>query len=89
MFLKKFKTPSLLVMTVLVLGLVAWKQEQTPAPKFNNTDTVPKNREKKIRNLDDALQEIDKGQAELEESMKKNGKGICSSSCAAHTAGRN
>ena len=56
---------------VLTLGLVAWKEEQSIQTKNNYTDTVPRNREKKIRNLDDALQEIDKSELELEQSMKK------------------
>ncbi len=62
--------PVMLVVSALTIGLVAWKEDQSANPKFNNSDTVPR-KEKKVRNLDDALEELDRGQAELEQSLKK------------------
>ena len=65
-----FKTNRLLLLLLITgLGatLVAWQQKQknphsSPAPKISSLDTVPKNKinkERKVRNLDEALEELD------------------------------
>jgi hypothetical protein len=74
-----------LLITGLTIGLVSWDHKQSPA-HFRQTvnDTVPKTkpgeREKKIRDLDDVLDELndadikvnmDKAKKEIEEAMKK------------------
>jgi hypothetical protein len=74
-----------LLITGLTIGLVSWDHKQSPE-RFKQTmnDTVPKtkpgDREKKIRDLDDVLEElnnvdlkvnIEKVQKEIEEAMKR------------------
>lgn len=66
----RMQLPIMIVVSIIMIGLVAWKEDGGADSRFNNTDTVPK-KERKVRNLDDALQELDRGQAELEESIKK------------------
>lgn len=62
--------PVILAVGALTVGLLAGKEDPSANSKFMNSDTVPK-KERKVRNLDDVLRELDKGEAELEESMKK------------------
>ena len=64
-----FKTNRLLLLllvTALGATLVAWQKQKAPAPraipKIETNDTVPEpksNRERKIRNLDEALQDLE------------------------------
>ncbi len=55
---------------VLTLGLSAWKAHAPTPQKQAATDTIPANSDRKIKNLDDALSELDKGEAELDNTMK-------------------
>ena len=57
-----------LLLIVFVIALVSWKKEQAAEPKIQSLDTIPK--EKKIQSFDEALQELDKGQAEMEKALK-------------------
>lgn len=66
----KMQLPVLVIAGALIVGLVAWK-EGSAQVKYSATDTVPKAMEKKIRNLDDALEDLEKGEAELKKSMEK------------------
>ena len=84
----KFKTGRMLLIlliTGLTIGLVSWDQKQSPG-HFGQpvNDTVPKtkpgDKEKKIRDLDDVLDELneadlkvnmEKVQKEIAEAMKK------------------
>jgi hypothetical protein len=73
---KPFAVKYLLPITLVAffsIALVSWgDQKQTPQPKTKHavTDTIPKNKvEKKIRDLDDVIDEIDK--AELKLNMEK------------------
>src|ERR1700676_3082962 len=86
----KILTTGRMLLALLVLGvslvLVSWDFKQTPGQykqSFTN-DTIPKSkstdREKKIRNLDDVLDEVnavdlkmemDKAQKEITEAMKE------------------
>ncbi|MCW3116654.1 MAG: hypothetical protein JWM28_736 [Chitinophagaceae bacterium] len=72
-----FKTNRLLLLLLITgLGamLVAWQQKQKnpqspPAPKTSNLDTIPKNKtdkERKIHNLDEALEELDHVNVEID-----------------------
>jgi hypothetical protein len=58
---------------VMVIALVSWGQQQTPGTqqhKFNNSDTIPKKKsDKKIRDLDDVLEELES--ADLKFDMEK------------------
>ncbi len=47
----------------LIFSITAWNQSAPSQP--TQKDTIPKTREKKIRDLDDALLELDKAQLEL------------------------
>jgi hypothetical protein len=84
----KFTTGRLLLallITGLTIGLVSWDHKQSPGRfKQSVNDTTPKtkngDREKKIRDLDDVLEELnnadmkvnmEKVQKEIEEAMKK------------------
>ena len=59
--------------TGLCIGLAAFQQKQpkppaNPIPQTTNPDTIPKKKERKIINLDEALQELDS--ADLEVNMR-------------------
>lgn len=65
-----------LLIVGLTIGLVSWDYDQTPGPyKQNINDTVPKkqtDREKKIRDLDDVIDELDRADMKVDmEKMKK------------------
>jgi hypothetical protein len=51
------------LVTLLIFSITAWNQSAPSQP--TQKDTVPKTREKKIRDLDEALLELDKAQFEL------------------------
>ena len=65
-FFKK-QLPLILVIGTITMGLVGWKEDKFVQARPTFTDTLPK---KKIKNLDEALAELEKAQAELERSMK-------------------
>jgi exonuclease VII small subunit len=61
----------LLCATVLLsLTFTSW-QDRAPQAEKNTHDTVPPKPEKKIRDLDEALEEIDDAHADLDKSMKE------------------
>jgi hypothetical protein len=62
---------AVMVCAVVLLGLsfTSW-QQTTPATSRATRDTVPQKGEKKVRDLDEALDQMDKAQADLERSMK-------------------
>ena len=67
----KMQLPLMLVAGALTLTMIAWKEDDRFAQtKISTADTVPK-KEKKARNLDEALKELDKAQIELERSIKE------------------
>jgi len=56
--------------TGLCIGLAAFNQKQqkrpaNPIPQTTNQDTIPKKKERKIRNLDEALEELDRVNVEI------------------------
>jgi len=63
------KLPLLLLATGLVLT-VTFAQSNSGNNKSSNRDTVPK-KDKKIRDLDEAMWELDKGEVELSKAMKE------------------
>ena len=66
----KMQLPLMLVAGALTLTMIAWKEDRFAQTKISTADTVPK-KEKKARNLDEALKELDKAQIELEHSIKE------------------
>ena len=56
------------VVLAMVLSLTAWNQSATPNTKAER-DTIPKAREKKIRDLDEALEELDRGMLQLDKEL--------------------
>ncbi len=67
-FLQK-KLPLLLLASGLVIT-VTFSQTTAGSNKKTTSDTLPK-KEKQIRDLDDALLELDKGEAEMQKAMKE------------------
>ena len=65
----KMQLPLMVLFGVLMVSLVAWKEEKFGQAKSSTTDTLPKT--KKIKNLDEALEELEKAQVELERSIKE------------------
>ena len=58
----------ILFITALSITLVSWDFKQSPAPfhqKTTGTDTIPADRDKKIRNLDDVLDNLDAAEMKL------------------------
>src|SRR6187401_908595 len=66
----KIRLPLILVAGALTLTMIAWNEDRFAQTKISTADTVPK-KEKKARNLDEALKELDKAQIELERSIKE------------------
>ncbi len=56
------------VVIAMVLSLTAWNQSATPNTRAER-DTIPKAREKKVRDLDEALEELDRGMLELDKEL--------------------
>lgn len=67
-FKKQF--PLMIAAGILMIGLVAWKEDKSAAATQVSTDTVPK-KDRKARNIDEVMIELDKAQAELERSIKE------------------
>lgn len=65
----KRQLPLLVIATALV-GLVAWKEDQSATAKFQNSDTTPDNRQKKVREFDDVQRELERAQVEMEKAFK-------------------
>jgi hypothetical protein len=63
------KLPLLLLISGLVVT-VAIAQTNSGSTSRNTTDTIPK-KEKKVRDLDEALLELDRGEAELSKAMQE------------------
>ena len=61
----------MIVAGALAITLAAWKEDKFAQVKQGVTDTLPKKTSKKVKNLDDALEELDKAQIELEQSIKE------------------
>lgn len=72
MFKSFFKTqlPVIIIISALAITLAAWKEDRFAQTRQITTDTLPKKSGKKVKNLDEALEELDKAQAELERSLK-------------------
>jgi hypothetical protein len=62
--------PLMLIVSALMISLVAWKEDRFAQSKSASSDTLPKKSEKKIKNLDEVLEDLDKAQLELEHSLK-------------------
>src|SRR5688500_7069519 len=62
-----------LVLGLLVCGAavtaIAW-QDRSAAARPEATDTVPRARDRKVRNVEDALEEVERGRLELKRSMQ-------------------
>lgn len=57
------------------IALLSWDFKQSGDfynDKINASDTIPKNKEKKIRDLDDVLIELDEAQVNLDKELKLN-----------------
>src|SRR5690349_19110251 len=66
----------LILATGLVLSVAFAQTTNSSKEKRTSTDTVP-TKQKKIRNLDEALDEIDRGEAEMQKATKEiNGEKI-------------
>jgi copper chaperone CopZ len=52
----------------MILSTTAWNQSASPRQK-NTKDTIPKKSEKKIRDLDEAIEELERGSMQLEKEM--------------------
>lgn len=61
--------PLVVIISALVLT-VAFAQTNVGTNKKNSNDTVPQ-KEKRIRNLDDALIELDKGEADMQKALRQ------------------
>ncbi len=56
------------IVASMILSITAWNQ--SASPRQNNTkDTTPKKTEKKIRDLDEAIEELERGSMQLEKEM--------------------
>lgn len=61
--------PAAILGTVISVSAIAWQTH--PAHNLNNTtDTVP-DRNKKVKDIDDAIDALDKGRAEMDRSLNK------------------
>src|SRR5215204_2307981 len=67
----KMQLPFIIVAGALTITLVAWKEDKFAQVKQGVTDTLPKKSVKKVKNLDEALEELNKAQVELEQSIKE------------------
>lgn len=56
------------VVAAMILSVTAWNQSAAPNQKVLE-DTVPTKKEKKIRNLDEVIEEIDRSALQLEKEM--------------------
>ena len=66
----KLQLPLMLVVGSLMVGLVAWKEDKFAAGTQILADTLPK-KDRKAKNLDEIMIELDKAQVELERSIKE------------------
>jgi hypothetical protein len=66
----KLQLPLMFVVGSLLVCLVAWKEDKSAAGTQVSADTVPK-KDRKARNLDEVMIELDKAQVELERSIKE------------------
>lgn len=55
---------------LLAFSLTAWNQS-APAPNRTNTDTTPRKGDHKIKNIDEAIAEVDKAMQQLDAELKK------------------
>ena len=67
-YLSLKKLPMLVVVCLLFVSATAW-QNQVPAGTNDIKDTIPP-RKKNIRNIEEALEQIEKAQAEMERSIR-------------------
>lgn len=58
------------LVALLAFSLTAWNQSAPPAP-LSITDTVPRKGDHKVKNIDEAIAELDRAQLQLEKEMKK------------------
>lgn len=66
----RIQLPLMLVVSTLMVTLVAWKEDRFAQQKFEARDTTPNRKDKKIKNIDEAIEELEKAQIELERSIK-------------------
>ena len=66
----RMQLPLMLIVSALMVSLIAWKEDRFAQTKSSASDTTPKKSEKKIKNLDEALEDLDRAQLELEHSLK-------------------
>ena len=67
----RVQLPLMILVGALMISLVAWKEDKFSQTKSPATDTLPKKQDRKIKNLDDALEELEKAQVDLERSIKE------------------
>jgi len=66
----KVQLPLMLIAGSLAITLVAWKQNRFAQADSITTDTLPKKEQTKIKNFDDALEQLEKAQIQVEQSLK-------------------
>src|SRR5947209_7192440 len=66
-YLVKFIPVSIIIIALVITG-ISWQKHPSSGNKKPVTDTIP-DRKKKIRNIDDAIEELDKGKVEVDRSL--------------------
>lgn len=61
--------PVLVIIAALVITGISWQKQPSISNKTSINDTIP-DRKKKIRNIDDAIEEVDKAKVEVDRSFK-------------------
>lgn len=69
-FFKK-QLPVIIIVCALTITLTAWKETRFAQTKQTTTDTLPKKNNKKVKDLDEAMEQLNKAQLELENNLKK------------------
>ena len=66
----RMQLPLMLIVSALMITLVAWKEDRFAQQKFETRDTIPNKKDRKVTNIDEAIEELEKAQIELERSIK-------------------
>ena len=66
----RMQLPLMLIVSALMVTLVAWKEDRFAQQKFEARDTTPDKKDSKIKNIDEAIEKIEKAQIELERSLQ-------------------
>src|SRR5687768_4312109 len=62
--------PVIIIASVLIITLVAWKEDRFAQTQQTLSDTLPKKNDGKAKDFDEVMKELDKAQIELERSLK-------------------